>query len=104
MPKARQLGFVGVGGGSVCARCVRGPGAVGYALGGGVTTDTNGGALLGGQSGLCAHLLVAEGWDTDTSWIGVRSICELRELLVAPATSSVSLLRCDNETDIAIIP
>lgn len=81
MPKARQLGFVGVGGGSVCARCVRGPGAVGYALGGGVTTDTNGGALLGGRSGLCAKLLVAEGWDTDTSWIGDRSICELLELL-----------------------
>ena len=57
--KHGSWGFVGVGGGSVCARCVRGPGAVGYALGGGVITDTNGGALLGGQSGLCAHLLVS---------------------------------------------
>ena len=69
MPKARQLGFVGVGGGLVRAWCVRGPGAVGYALGGGVTTDTNGGALLGGRSGLCAKLLVAEGCGIqDTSW------------------------------------
>ena len=91
--KSTAVGFRGSGGGfGVCPVCP-GPRGGGLRTGGGVTTDTNGGALLGGQSGLCAKLLVAEGWDTDTSWIGDRSICELRELLVAPATSSVSLFR-----------